>query len=563
MNYILGDTIVTSSQRAAYLSSLRGFRAVVLTGDLYEAGGALQGGYYRKPFDIGTVVPGTNTLRDLRKVVSSLITLVENSKSSLATLASKTDELRIEKVALQKSLERIESDAMTIQERLQSTIESLKSTDEKLRCVRERIEKNSSDLQSLKLRKMESEQILKKSEDERNTLRDVLRSGEIKSVEEQYARLKDELSKLRSSKAITDSKASTLEAAIKSKSSLWERTKEQLSYVEEREKELTSSLALAEEDFENWTGKLAEATSERENLFTSLESLRQLNAETQARLDEQNKSLHSLEVEIEPLSSSMTSLRLELNKKELEENFLLEELNRLGFAKPPDVSALDAKTHETNLLTLREELQEIGAINELAVSHYEEQKNNYKQLSVRINKLEEEKRSILRFMEELDQKKRETFMGVFERLNQNFNEIFSKITDGGRGGLVLESPEEIFSGGLDMYLAFPGKAELSIGSASGGEKSVATVCFLLALQGIHPMPFYVFDEIDAHLDMVNSQRLADLLKERSADSQFIVVSLKDATISRASSVYGIFIQEGFSQVVSLPKAEAQPIVGAG
>jgi chromosome segregation protein len=72
------------------------------------------------------------------------------------------------------------------------------------------------------------------------------------------------------------------------------------------------------------------------------------------------------------------------------------------------------------------------------------------------------------------------------------------------------------------------------------------------------MPFYVFDEIDAHLDMVNSQRLADLLKERSANSQFVVVSLKDSTIARANGVYGVFIQDGVSQVISLPKVEARP-----
>jgi chromosome segregation protein len=232
-------------------------------------------------------------------------------------------------------------------------------------------------------------------------------------------------------------------------------------------------------------------------------------------------------------------------------------LTRKGFKEKFDVSQTDIKRIEENLNLLKNESEKIGAINELAVSQYEEQKNNYKQLSIRINEIEEEKRSILKFMNELDEKKRETFMDVFGRLNSNFNEIFSKITDGGKGRLVLENPENIFSGGLDMNLAFPGKAELSIGSASGGEKSVSTVCFLLALQGIHPMPFYVFDEIDAHLDMINSQRLAELLKERSKNSQFIVVSLKDTTISRADGVYGIFIQEGFSQVISLPKPEVK------
>jgi len=73
------------------------------------------------------------------------------------------------------------------------------------------------------------------------------------------------------------------------------------------------------------------------------------------------------------------------------------------------------------------------------------------------------------------------------------------------------------------------------------------------------MPFYMMDEIDAHLDVVNSQKLAELLKSKSKGSQFIVVSLKDVTIARADVVYGVFIQEGVSQVVSLPMQEVKMI----
>ena len=118
--------------------------------------------------------------------------------------------------------------------------------------------------------------------------------------------------------------------------------------------------------------------------------------------------------------------------------------------------------------------------------------------------------------------------------------------------MVLDNPENPFEGGLDILLQFPGKTMLTIGSASGGEKSVSTVCYLLALQQIHPMPFYVMDEIDAHLDVLNAKRLATLLRSRSSLSQFIVISLKDSTISRAERVFGIFIDKGSSQVVSLP-----------
>src|SRR5205807_8485616 len=71
-------------------------------------------------------------------------------------------------------------------------------------------------------------------------------------------------------------------------------------------------------------------------------------------------------------------------------------------------------------------------------------------------------------------------------------------------------------------------------------------------QQIHPMPFYIMDEIDAHLDVLNAKRLATLVKSKSTDSQFVVISLKDTTISRADRVFGVYIDQGQSQVISLP-----------
>src|SRR5438552_18439951 len=101
-------------------------------------------------------------------------------------------------------------------------------------------------------------------------------------------------------------------------------------------------------------------------------------------------------------------------------------------------------------------------------------------------------------------------------------------------------------------LQYPGKTELTIRSASGGENSVSTVCYLLAVQQIHPVPFYIMDEIDAHLDVLNAKRLATLVKSKSMDSEFGVTSLKDTTICRADRVFAVYIDQGQSQVISLP-----------
>jgi len=86
-----------------------------------------------------------------------------------------------------------------------------------------------------------------------------------------------------------------------------------------------------------------------------------------------------------------------------------------------------------------------------------------------------------------------------------------------------------------------------IASASGGEKSVTAVSFIFAIQSLSPAPFYIFDEIDAHLDPSNTERLADVLKEQAAYSQLIIITLRDVVMDRADRLFGVFIQDGVSR----------------
>ena len=81
---------------------------------------------------------------------------------------------------------------------------------------------------------------------------------------------------------------------------------------------------------------------------------------------------------------------------------------------------------------------------------------------------------------------------------------------------------------------------------------MAAIAYLLAIQRFLKAPFYLFDEIDAHLDDFNTARLADVLKENALESQFLMVSLKDVMIHNADKIYGVFAQGGRSKVLSLP-----------
>jgi chromosome segregation protein len=256
-----------------------------------------------------------------------------------------------------------------------------------------------------------------------------------------------------------------------------------------------------------------------------------------------------------PLNRTVRQLELEVNTKEIAIVNLQREIVGLEF-EVGQVSRKAAQNAEASLQLIKREMDRLSSVNQLAVEQYREQQSRYKRLSVKRHQLAAERRSILDFIDEIEQTKRSAFTQSLHSINENFQTFFEKLTGGGRGRLSLQNPDRPFEGGVDLYLQFPGKASRMIAGASGGEKSVAAVSFIFAIQRESPAPFYIFDEIDAHLDPHNAERLADLTKEQSRDSQFVVITLRDVLMDRADRILGVYVQNSLSRIASFKVAEA-------
>jgi chromosome segregation protein len=218
--------------------------------------------------------------------------------------------------------------------------------------------------------------------------------------------------------------------------------------------------------------------------------------------------------------------------------------------QPLEVTPKEVEEAETTMKMMHFELERIGAINQLALSHYAEQISRYKELSMRMNELEKEKQAIIQFMDEVDRKKRKVFMEAFGKINSNLAKYFSKLTGGGNATLKLENEDDPFQGGIDMTVQFINKPSIVVSGASGGERSVAAVAFIFALKEFTPASFYILDEVDAHLDAFHVGKLADLLSEESEKTQFIAITLKPEMVNKAEKVYGVYERNGVSNVIS-------------
>lgn len=282
---------------------------------------------------------------------------------------------------------------------------------------------------------------------------------------------------------------------------------------------------------ENLINTLRNYKEERDNLMNELLSF-------DNKIKEIDKKYHELYLEKESIQNKLHEYRTNIT-------IIDSNLKSLGEIKPKNIFINKA---EIMIEKLRNELNEIGSINELAPKQYDEHIKNYKLRSERINQLENERLEIIKLMEEIDKEKLNVFNKFFKEVSENFNFFFNKLTLG-KAWLKFENELAQLTSGIEMHLQFLDKPSRISSAVSGGEKSIAAIAFLLALQKLFPSTFYIFDEVDAHMDAKYTKSLADLFKEISENTQLIVITLKDAIAEKSDLLIGVYSKDGTSNVV--------------
>ena len=319
---------------------------------------------------------------------------------------------------------------------------------------------------------------------------------------------------------------------------------EQTSITEEKT-ELESNIKKYQTEKDASEKKLEKLRDEEQELIaTSGTSVSQL-TEFDEKLDERRKKEKKITDEINRLAIELDGLKRDLVGIKTEESSLKKILNAFGFDESietfdvgPSIEILEKE--ENSLAT---------SLNAIAPQRYVEISTGYRESSNRKNELETERNAIVSFIESIEKDKRQTFLNAFDTVDKEIREIFTKM-NGGNAWLELENEDDIFNAGISYFIQFQNKPKRESTSISGGEKTLAAVVFVLALQRLKPSPFYLFDEIDAHLDAPNSQSLSKIVEERSKGSQFIIVSLKDSVVEKAKLIYGVYPKNGVSHVVT-------------
>jgi chromosome segregation protein len=164
---------------------------------------------------------------------------------------------------------------------------------------------------------------------------------------------------------------------------------------------------------------------------------------------------------------------------------------------------------------------------------------------------------------ELNQKGREKLLDAFEKVNRKFNEVYTKLFNGGTAKLEFIDAEDPLEAGLEMLVSPPGKRLQSITLLSGGEQALTALSLIFAVFLTSPAPICILDEVDAPLDDANVTRFCSLLDEltKITETKFIIITHHALTMSRMDRLYGVTMQEkGVSQLVSVDLQKAEELV---
>ena len=197
-------------------------------------------------------------------------------------------------------------------------------------------------------------------------------------------------------------------------------------------------------------------------------------------------------------------------------------------------------------------LSRIGSVNLRALEVYDDIKAEYDKIREKVEQLGKEQEGILKIINQIDRKKKKTFMETLNDINILFSRNFSSLSTKGEVSIVPMDKKEIFNAGLEILVKIsPGKY-FDVTSLSGGEQTLVSLALIFAIQELHPYSFYIFDEIDAALDRRNSERLSYLLKKHMKKGQYLIITHNDSIISESSNIlYGVSMQEGVSKILSL------------
>ncbi len=326
----------------------------------------------------------------------------------------------------------------------------------------------------------------------------------------------------------------------------------QPKFQAEKKGQISENLRISESE-KNENEQIISTTDEKiDTLRNQLNDIQEQSIQIRERKASSGATIEGLKKRKNDLVDRVIS---ELN---LTEENILENSNLFGVEELPD-----AVNQEDLLDKKKQEREKLGSVNLKA----DEETLKYE---TEIKKMEQDRADLVTAIiklkdsiNELNQKGRERLIEAFDKVNRKFNEVYTKLFNGGNAKLELVDSDDPLEAGLEMLVSPPGKRLQSITLLSGGEQALTALSLIFAVFLTNPSPICVLDEVDAPLDDANVTRFCGLLEEliKITNTKFIIVTHHALTMSKMNRLYGVTMPEkGISQLVAVDLQKAESMV---
>ncbi|NMJ87266.1 MAG: chromosome segregation protein SMC, partial [Thaumarchaeota archaeon] len=557
VDFIFGDTILVNNPDTAYELAKKGWKTVTITGEMFEPKiNAITLDLNSKISDLTKTILLGESVENLKDSIDLLKQFTTKKKTILSNMVLKIKQVENNRINIHKSLAAIDSHIENIKgslQRHQKNSEDMPDRISSLSNLQADIRKNIEELEEQK------QEMNSKIMDVNNKLNEMDKQGVIKKLSD-IGFKKIEIGKI----------VEHMENEIRKQFTVISSHKAEVTILLKRINDIVNEIKMSKEEAKEQASVMKENNKILEDVKTELKSFRDreqqlidTSGNSVSLLQEYDVKIKIVSDQERKFSKQMSNVEkdIALNRKEItdltaSETKLMHELMEYGYSEP-----LEGYNVTIDVAELVKEYDFLrGSINQLADKNYIQIIDGYRGMSSRKNQLESERNSIVKFLEDVEREKKQVFMEAFDKVNKDVRHIFSTmIGDTGSAWLEIENPDDVFNSGLMLIVQFPNKPPRESNSLSGGEKTIVATTFLLALQSLKPSPFYLFDEVDAHLDAQNTERLAKIVVEKSKLSQIIIVTLKDAIVAKAQIVHGVYPRDGVSQLIKYKSPTAKMI----
>jgi chromosome segregation protein len=554
VEFIFGDTILVDNNDTAYQLAKEGWKVVTLDGELFEPNAsAITLDLNSKITDLTKTILLGESIEGLKSSIDLLKQLITKKKEEIDNLTVKIKQMEESRSEIYRSLAAIDSQIEHVQSSLQRQTrnsEDIHARIESLSNLHTSIQKRMEELE------VQEQDINSKMMEINSRLGEIDEQGVAKGISETG------LKKVEINRVVEH-----MENEIREQFTVISSNRAEIEALQKRINDIDNEIEMLKNEAKERSRIMKENSIALKSVETNLKTYRDkeqqlidTSGNSVGILQEYESKIKVIADQERKLSKQMSNFEkdIALNRKEITdlttmEMKLVQELTEYGYSEP--VEGYDVDDVVIELVKEHEDLR--GSINQLADKTYVQVIDGYRGMSARKNQLESERTSIVRFIEDIEREKKQVFMEAFDKVNKDVRHMFATMTDdAGSAWLEIENPDDVFNSGLSFMAQFPEKQARESTSLSGGEKTIAATTFLLALQSLKPSPFYLFDEVDAHLDAQNTERLSRIIVEKARAGQMVVVTLKDAIVSKAEMVHGVYPRNGVSQVIRYKPSNA-------